>query len=192
MEFLGGLVTGYWCHWSNLRFRKKERFNTEVKEEDQVKTVADIKALTKKLIKNFTWVEDGPDQLWDAILPPPEMYKSWVENKLTVGDCDDYHSLLYHCLHNCGMECYLLSVNATKGDSGHCIMIFKLNDLWHVIDYGTVYNGFSTAQESIDNYNENYVKVYDCKPGAKVFFNGLVKYDYTKGKFKNSRVSKLK
>lgn len=192
MEFLGGLVTNYWCHWSNIRFKKKERFSTELLEDDKVKTVAEIKSLVKKLIRTFTWTADGVDQLWDAILPPPEMYKSWKENQLTVGDCDDFHSLVYHCLYNCGIECYLLSANATKGDSGHCILIFKLNDLWHVVDYGTVYNGFFTAQESIDNYNEIYLRKYDCKPGSKVFFNGLVKYDYTTGKFKNSKVSNLK
>lgn len=63
MEFLGGLVTNYWCHWSNIRFKKKERFSTELLEDDKVKTVAEIKSLVKKLIRTFTWTADGVDQL---------------------------------------------------------------------------------------------------------------------------------
>ena len=72
---------------------------------------------------------------------------------------------------------------------GHCILLFKLNDSWYINDYTRIYKGFSTPAEAIMDYNAVYPVRYQTQ---EVVFNGLVKYDYEKGKFYTVNLSELK
>lgn len=171
-------ITKWWTFWSNIRFRKSVRHSVDLMEEDKVSTVQDIKSLSRRIYKKFRYTEDGADQLWDAITPPPQNYLHYIEN-IVEDDCDGFHSTMYHCLSNSGIECYLLSI--TGIGSGHCLLIFKLNDLWHAIDYNTVYRGYDSIMESIDVYKTEYRSKYNYN--KDFLYCALVKYDYSKGKF---------
>lgn len=178
----------WWVFWSNFRFRKAVRENIEILEEDKARTISEIKSLVKKLYKKFTWTKDGIDQLGDAVTPPPQNYKHYLNGELK-DDCDGFHSLVYHCLHNSGIECYLLSVIALN--SGHCVLLMKLNNKWRVIDYTDVYNGYDTPQEAIESYNKEYVALY-TKAESEVYANSLTRYNYEIGKFKLVDAEELK
>lgn len=178
-KYFGDLFTLIWCWWSNIRFKKSERFNTSILDIDKVSNLNEIKNLVKKLYNSFIWTADDITQLGDAVTPPPETYKQYLEHPLK-DDCDGFHSLVYHCLYCSNIECYLLTVNPAKMGDGHCILVFKLNDRWHINDYNIIYNGFSTIEDAIKNYNEKYPSIYKTK---EVVYNGLVKYDYKEGKF---------
>lgn len=189
IKLIGELSMYWWCWWSNYRFRKCIRSNIGTESMDKVGTLDDLKELVKRLYHSFIWTADGIDQLGDAITPPPQNYAIYLEKPLK-DDCDGFHALVYHCLYNSGIECYLLTANPKKPSEGHCILIFYLDGKWYINDYNRVYEGFDTAIEAIRNYNEIYVEKYKCS--GPVVYNGLIEYNYEEGKFKKKNLSDLK
>ncbi len=185
IKFFGNLIQMWWCFWSNIRFKNALRFDIETKDEDKAFNLKDIRELVSKLYNKFEWTEDGIDQLWDALTPPPQTYKHYLDG-LLKDDCDGFHALVYHCLSSSDIECYLLTANTFS--SGHCVLIFRLDNKWHVNDYSYVYKGFDTIEEAIEDYNLDFPKVYNTK---EVIYNGLVEYDYTKGKYKTTSIKKI-
>lgn len=178
----------WWCSWSNVRWRKAIKFYKDIKTEDICKhDIFFIKSVIDRLFSKYNWVADGPDQLWDSISPPPQNYSHYLDGELN-DDCDGWSSLVNYVLHYSGIECYLLSVEELLG--GHCVSLFKLNDKWYVNDYLTFHGPFNNPKDAIVNYNEVYVR--DYKPKTRIFNNGILKYDYEKGKFKICSISKLK
>jgi len=177
IQLIGDLVTSIWCMWSNYRFRNTERFSKELQDDDKVSTYKDIQELIIRLYSCFIWTADDITQLGDAITPPPQNYKTYLTKPLK-DDCDGFHSLVYHCLYNSGIECYLLTANEIGG--GHCVLTFNLNDLWYVIDYNKIYGGFHDLKSTVYDYNKHYTQVYKCK---EPIYNGFVKYNYDSGKF---------
>lgn len=167
----------WWTGWSNFRFRKALKDNVLL-DEDKVKNCAEIRRLLLRLYDKFNYTDDGVDQLFDAVTPPPQNYQYYLDGEVK-DDCDGFHSLLYHCLAKSGIECYLLTVHPTKITSSHCVLLLKLNGLYRVIDYRTIYTGSSTAEEAIATYNEVYPKKYGT---PEVIYNSTIKYDYDKGK----------
>lgn len=178
----------WWPHWSNRRFRKSIRFFPYIHDVDTVSNLDQIKLQVKKLYKYFEWTADDASQLWDCIQPPTQCYSDYIGG-LLKDDCDGFHSLVHYCLHYSGIESYLLTVNPKKISDGHCILLFKLNEKWYVNDYDMVYDGFSTAKKAIADYNQKYPNLYDC---GKVIHNGLLYYNFEKGKFKGQSLKKLK
>lgn len=177
----------WWPMWSNYRWRNSTRHNIGIEPEDVVKNLRDLEKLLKKLLDKFQWTQDGPDQLYDSITPPPRNYERYREGILD-DDCDGFHSLLYHCLYNSDIECYLMSTCALK--SGHCVLVLYFEDKWHVVDYGTIYNGYISLKEAIKNYNEAYPVIYS-NAKSEVFFNGLLSYNYITGKLQSESIEKL-
>ena len=177
----------WWPFWSNIRWHKAIRTNIEILDTDKVKTVSEARQLVSKVYKKFTWTKDGADQLWDSITPPPQNYQNYLDGEIK-DDCDGFHSTIYHFLYNSDLECYLLSVIA-RGCS-HCVLIFKLGKSWYVDDYDKVYNGFSTIEAAIEDYNTKYIQMYTTK--SEVYYNSLTKFDYEKGKFKNQPFKEIK
>ena len=177
----------WWCFWSSIRFRKAIRDDIPLKEEDKVKTLKDIKFLVNRLYSKFTYTKDGVDQLGDAITPPPQNYQYYLNGELK-DDCDGFHSLVYHCLHGSGIECYLLTVTAEG--AGHCILLFKLNNKWYTIDYTSVSKGYDTAEIAVQSYNEIFPVKYKAK--SLVLFNGLVGFNYNTKCFYLSSTDMLK
>lgn len=189
IEFFGNLIISWWCWWSNHRFKKCIRSNIGTQSIDKAGTLQEVKSLVVRLYNSFIWTADGIDQLGDAIVPPPQNYATYLEQPLK-DDCDGFHSLVYHCLYNSGIECYLLTVTPSKITDGHCILIFCLDGKWHVNDYTKIYPGFNTMQEAIDDYNKDYLIKY--KISGKIIYNGLVEYDYVSEKFKRRKISDFK
>ena len=165
--------------WSNFRFRHVERHNVGIEPEDVVTSRTAIINLAKRMFKKFKYTEDGIDQLWDAICPPPYAYSVMNSKGELRDDCDGFHSLMYHCMVRNGMEAYLLLVIA-KG-AGHCVLTFRFHDIWYVLDYDSLYTGYKTLHEAVESYNASFVQVYKTK--SKVYYNGFLKYNYNKGKF---------
>jgi hypothetical protein len=60
-----------------------------------------------------------------------------------------------------------MAVNA-KG-FGHCVLVFKLDNMWHVLDYTTIHDGYLNLETSIFAYNEQVPSHYGIK--NKVFYN---------------------
>lgn len=182
VKLFGDIITSIWCMWSNYRFKNVERFSKELEEDDRVSTYKDIQELVIKLYGCFIWTADGIDQLGDAITPPPQNYKTYLERPLK-DDCDGFHSLVYHCLYNSGIKCYLLTANPIG--EGHCVLAFTLNDLWYVIDYNKIYGGYTKLQDAINRYNKEFMIVYKAK---EPIYNGLVEYNYEDGKFRRVNI----
>ena len=188
----------WWIPWSNFRFRHEERFNVAVDDEFKIfdltigKQVTShntdnryrageiLQGLAKKLYSKFEYTNDGADQLWDAVLPPPYAYKQFSNNEKYKEDCDGFHSLLLNCLHATGIPAYLTVVWA-RG-SGHCVLVCHLGGFWYLVDYTNVYSVDGQLSELIEKYNEEFVKIYKgCK--SKVLYNCFLGYNYKKGKF---------
>ena len=179
-KIFGPIAMRYWTHWSNARFADTTRTNLSLlaQEDTNIKTWSDIHKLLLRLFSKYTWTEDGADQLWDAITPPPQNYSNYLSGGV-FDDCDGFHSLLHYPLSCNGFEAYLLSVS-TLG-SGHCTLLLRLEDKWCVIDYASVYPAFDTPAEAIADYASVYPKKYGSK--FPIWFCGLISYDYTEGKF---------
>ncbi len=185
VKFFCDIFNRFWVHWSNLRFRKSCRFDNSLDDEDVVLNWDHINSLVNRLYDNFKYKKDSIDQLGDAVIPPSEAYRKYrmaklFDTKHFKDDCDGFHSLVYHCLKNSGIKCYLLCVNA-KG-CGHCVCVFKYKDVWHVCDYTTFIGLEVHLKDAIKHYNSYFEDCYSG--GKKVFYNCLLKYDYKKGKFK--------
>lgn len=176
----------FWPAWSNFRWKKSVHGDVMIEEEEKIKTIPDIRRTACNIYSKFNYEEDGLDELGDSVVPPPQNYLNYKEGTL-CDDCDGFHSTMYHFMHGSNIECYLLSVNAIG--CGHCVILFKLDDLWRVCDYTSVTEGHSTAAAAISSYDEIFEKVYQTK--SKVFYNGLTKYDYLDGKFKAQSIESL-
>jgi len=184
-KIICNIAISWWCWWSNTRFKNKKRKNTGVLSEDVVSNLDDIKLLTKKLKKSFTYTDDSYDQLWDAIVPPPQLYEDYVGG-LVKDDCDGFHALLSYCLFNNKIYCCLLTANTPK--DGHCILLFYFEKKWYVADYTKIYCGYETIEETIVEYNKIYKEVYKT---SNVVMNGLLKYDYDKQQFVKMNLKKI-
>lgn len=186
-KVIGNACISWWCFWSNIRFKKAIRKNIALLDEDkQIKSIIDITKIVDNVYKKFKWTSDGIDQLFDAITPPPQNYQHYVDG-LLKDDCDGFHSSVYHILHNNNLLCCLLTTNAING--GHCVLLFKFENKWYINDYKRIYGGNIDIEKTIKDYNEIYQKLYKSK---KVLYNGLVRYDYEKGKFYKETLKNLK
>ena len=180
----------FWVPWSNFRYRKEERHSKELLPRHRVSSLSDIQKLARVIYRDFKYTKDGPDLLWDAVCPPPYAYEELLSGDPFRDDCDGFHSLLYHCLTQSGIPCYLLIVNAPGG--GHCVLTFYFEHCWHVLDYTSLYTNYPTAtlSDTIAEYADTYVTVYHKKGPA--YFTGLLSYDYESGKFRYVDVSDRK
>ena len=182
--FFAWIAIKWWCFWSNIRFSDSTK-SAKVEEDDICFTPEGIREQSKKVYKKFKYTNDGADQLWDAIVPPPQNYINYRDGYV-YDDCDGFHSTMYHCVKN-SIEgsCYLLS--AVGHNAGHCLMAFWLNG-WYILDYTKLYDPKESLEEAISIYNESYKSIY----GGDVWFNALVEYNYSTGKFSAVKVSDAK
>ena len=177
---VGPLAMRYWCHWSNRHFKNTIRLDqTLLQPEDRVTGITTLNRVLSKLYRTFRYTKDGVDQLYDAITPPPQLYVNYMQGEVKE-DCDGFHSLLHYVLSMSNIECYLLTVNAYR--AGHCVLICKLKDQWHVVDYRKVYAAFDTMEEAVADYNDLFL-INNNVDDYEVSFNGLVDYNYETGKF---------
>ena len=185
------LLHTWWIFWSNHRWKDVERLDASIDEKlDDIKlkpleSLDDIKVMTKNMYKKFEWTADGPDQLFDSMCPPPYNYKR-VKEGILKDDCDGYHALMYQILHANNIECYLLSV--VDWLWGHCILLFKFDGKWHTMDYTSIQEAYDTGKEAIKAYTDDYAQ--RCRR-KYLDTNGLVEYDYEKGKWKNKPIDSL-
>ena len=187
MSIFHKFVNHLWVFWSNIRWKKSERFYKEILEEDShITTIKSMGEVVNRVYRKFKYTSDGADQLWDCITPPPQNYLHYVNGELK-DDCDGWASIMHFILHYNNIESYVLSVEESW--DGHCVCLFKLNDKWHINDYNDIHKGFDTPSEAIQNYNEHYAKVYN--PKTPVCYNGIIKYNFEKGKFKLVDLNKL-
>ena len=187
IKFLHKIGNLWWCFWSNIRWRKSNRFYDEILPEDlTIHSIDTMRKVVNRIYAKFKYTADGADQLWDCITPPPANYEHYVNGELK-DDCDGWASVMNYVLHKNNIEAYILS--AEEIGDGHCICLFKLNDLWHINDYNSIHKGFKSVTECIEDYNKIYEESY--KPKTPVYYNGIIKYDYQKGKFKLINIKRL-
>lgn len=179
-NFFHKIVNHLWVFWSNIRWHKSARFYNEILPEDSnLKTIKAIQETVSRVYSKFKYTADKADQLWDCVTPPPQNYKHYVEDQIK-DDCDGWAAVMHYVFYKNDIESYILSVEE-KWD-GHCVCLFKFKHKWYINDYNSIHEGFYDMNEAINNYNEIYAKEY--KPKTPVCHNGLVKYDFEKGKFK--------
>lgn len=176
----------WWPFWSNRRWRKAVKEDIEIEEEDRVWDYESLKKVANQIYKKFRYTHDGVDQLFDSIVPPPQNYINY-RHDLVYDDCDGFHSTLYHCLHRSNIECYLLTANAIG--AGHCILLYKLNAKWGVVDYTSVKPMEDTPEVAIKEYNKTFPSRYGAK--SEVLYNGLVEFDYKEKKFRYKEIEEL-
>lgn len=168
----------WWIPWSNFRFRKEERHSIEVWKCHSITTMNDILKIAREMYKNFEYTNDGADQLWDAVCPPPYAYIKITASGKLKEDCDGFHSLMYHILSCNNIPCYLTIVYAKK--AGHCVLFFKYNEEWCILDYTSLFIGTS-LEDVLNHYNKSFVTKYSAK--SDVLFNCFLGYNYKKGKY---------
>ena len=178
-KFFLDIINRIWVHWSNLRYRRCVRHSTDIHVSDKVYSIEDIKIKVNMLYEEFKYTKDGIKELGDAVLPPCEAYSRYLKGTFK-DDCDGFHSLVYHCLSNSGVTCYLLTV-ITGLSKNHCVLVFNFKNKWYVNDYTSVYGGYDSLEKAIEDYNSTYSIHYRAK---KVKYNCFLRYDYLKGKFK--------
>lgn len=176
----------WWPWWSNTHWNSSKEDDLPIADEDIVTGVVSLRRECMRLYEKFSWTGDGIEELFDSILPPPQAYRKSLAGQI-VDDCDGFHSVVYHVLSKSGFESYLLTAH-TRSVS-HCALLCKIDEMWHVCDYFTVYPGFETAAEAIEDYNKNFVEVYQAK--GEVFYNALIKYNYNKGKLRSTSLEEI-
>ena len=178
-KLIASLSTKFWCWWSNRHFKDAIRVDTTLLlEEDKLTLMKEIRQAISRLFSKFKYTKDGPEQLWDAVTPPPQNYKHYLDGELK-DDCDGFHSLVHYVLSMNNIKAYLLSVKAFG--AGHCVLLFTFKNKWYVNDYYSIYGPYATPAEAVADYNEKFAKIYKTK--SEVLFNAIVNYDYIKGLF---------
>lgn len=175
----------WWPIWSNIRWKKESKIVIEFDPNDKISKFDDIGLLCRRLYSNYEWTKDGIDQLFDSICPPQYNYFRYKTGKLK-DDCDGFHALVYYCLKQSGVNCYLLSVCSLG--SGHCVLLFEYDDGWYVVDYYSVMSPSFTAADAIKKYNKVFSEKYHARP---VIFNALLSYNFDKNKFSAHKTTKI-
>lgn len=154
--------------WSNLFWHiKKPKLDVEFrlcdyKHKDE--TISEfLLKISKRLMEHFTYTHDGVEQLGDTTPPPPYAYYQFTLGDL-ADDCDGYHSALYHIAHMNNIECRLYTIISYSNSYGHCVLAFKEDNIWKILDYRTIYTIFLANPhyaELTDNHYIQYARVYN-------------------------------
>ncbi|MBO7732406.1 MAG: hypothetical protein J6S67_07630 [Methanobrevibacter sp.] len=187
VNFFSKIINKFWWpHWSNLRWSKLVTEDPPLQPEDIITDIESLQSVCKRLYEKFVWAHDGIDELFDAVMPPPMVYKEYLDGSI-IDDCDGFHSTLYHMVAKSGYRCFLLCVLAHK--KGHCVLLCQINDKWYVCDYTRIYAGVDNPMDAINEYNAEYVQLYHAD--SDVFYDGLTLYDYDSSKFRSYKIGDI-
>ena len=184
-----------WGLWSNLRWCKAKKVYplqpVDLISKRDITCSYDVikfcKEAATRIHSNFTWTEDGIDQLKDAIRPPAQCYSDAINSHLD-DDCDGFHSALYHIMSQTsllelGLKPYLLSITDRYGRGAHCFFIARNIDGKIFIQDYRQSTWFDTADQNEvvskvkQQYNETYEDAlitfytYDINKGFTIIKN---------------------
>lgn len=162
-----------WIFWSNIRWRNSRKDvpfqnGDKIKENETIEFY--VKRISSMLLEMFNYKHDGPDQLYDTIPPPSEMYARYLENNYS-DDCDGFHSGLSYFLHNSNIEHKILLIDSLHNSFAHCVLEYYDGKQWKVCDYDYQMTKEVAIEYYKDRCNGDFL-VYDYE------------YDYSKNKFR--------
>lgn len=181
------LIAMFWCNvwrnfWSWIRWHKYTKIESMPVPEVNDKN---LRTTLFRRYSRYQWTADGIDELGDSFRPPQynfnESEKAVMDSSAGPlrGDCDDYHSMVYHILKNNGYNVALITVVTKPFTKSHTMTVIRdVNEStreisYRVIDYTAVKGPFSTLQEFVDQYS------------LPVRYWCLQAYNYDKGKYYN-------
>lgn len=167
--------------WSNLRWCRHRKDESEAIPEVNADN---LNSVLREVYNNFEWTMDDWTQLFDSVCPAPYIYNQYVEaeknNTVFHGDCDDYHTVIYHILKNSGYDVALIAVATKPIQQSHtmCAIKEKIEEngvektVYRVIDYTTIRGPYTSLQDFVDDYH------------YPVRYWSLDQWDYNKKKFR--------
>lgn len=152
------VVIKIWLHVSNLMWGKGDDI---VPFYDYYNGTAHpihwIQDKAAKMYKKFKYTSDG---VLDNIIPPHTAYQKAYADKL-YDDCDGFHALMYHILHenqkaleieDIALFCVIPLELKTLFQS-HVVLAFKKDGIWYVLDYRYLYHwNKPTLIETMNDY----------------------------------------
>ena len=188
-NFIIKIVNWMWVMWSNLRWGKAKKIypllSIDLISKKDIHCSYDVikfcKEAATRIYSNFTWTDDGIDQLKDAIRPPAQCYSDAIDSHLNE-DCDGFHSALYHIMSQTsllelGLKPYLLSITDRYGRAGHCFFIARnIDGNIFIQDYNqSTWFNTKDENEAVQKIKEQYKETYEDA------FIGFYTYDLNKG-----------
>ena len=135
--------------------------------------ILSIRGFMMKLIvlykNNFIYKKDFIDELHS----PAQCCKNLIDGKLR-DDCDGWSAAVYHIIQENGFRCYLVTTIYNNG--GHCFVLFKYTDGYHIIDYTDITDAFCTIND-VENY------IINSKYNGTYLFHNYLIYDYNNHKY---------
>ena len=184
-EFFIRIFGAFWTKclrnfWSMIRWCKLRK---EVSEPVVKVDESNLKSTINDVYAHFKWTMDDWTQLFDSMKPAPHLYNEYLTMKETpeddrvLGDCDDFHTIVYHILKNNGYDVALITVVTDPIKESHTMCVIKDTGKdgkvsYRVVDYTRVKGPFESIEEFIDGYYPTVC--YWC----------LDRYDYEKNRFR--------
>lgn len=167
--------------WSNLRWCRHRKDESEAIPEVNADN---LNSVLREVYNNFEWTMDDWTQLFDSVCPAPYIYNKYVEAEKTnsdfFGDCDDYHTVIYHILKNNGYDVALITVATKPINNSHtmCAIKEKIEEngvektVYRIVDYTSLRGPYTSLQDFVDDYR------------YPVRYWKLDQWDYNKKKFR--------
>ena len=117
------------------------------------------------------------EEVYDITVP--ETHNFLLDAGVFVHNCDDYHSVAYHILHENGYNVASITIATNPASDSHTMVIYRDTDGCLVlVNYSVLrkYDKDKTVQDVIDDYN----RIYKYKPE---YYWTLHKYDYDKHEY---------
>lgn len=165
--------------WSNLRWCKQRK---EVSRDIVTVNDNNLRSVLSNINSHFDWTMDDWTQLFDSVCPAPYIYNRYLEAKENntdfTGDCDDYHTVVYHILKNNGYDVALITLVTKPFTQSHTMCAIRDVDKngrvsYRVVDYSQVKGPYSTLDSFVEDYS------------LPVRYWHLDRYNYEKNKFES-------
>lgn len=178
-----------WCDylkpfWSKIRWCKKRQVVSREVSEQVTSDISSVRSLCSKVCSRFEWTMDDISQLFDSLRPCEYLYQLYCNANYDdplKDDCDGYHSLIYHILHENGFDCCILTIVTNPIRDSHTMTLYKVNGCYYLINYTSVRKyETNNIQEIVDDYNNRN------QYGKEHYWN-TQRYDYIKKSFYNER-----
>ena len=180
-----GFVAMVWLRyikpsWSHFRWRDRLAGDT-LPVPKNIITRADIQSFLNECYPVFDWTMDDITQLTDTFYPLPYIYNEYYDAKKAgggnkfKGDCDDYHSVVWHVLNYNSIDCALITLVTKPFTKSHTMCAYKATEggrtVYYVIDYNWIRGVYTSLEDFVNAYK------------LPVRYWQLDKYDYGKRKF---------
>lgn len=189
MNTFMSIVMQLWLSFSNLFWRRKNNAIIPFYDYYDGKTppVTWVRKKGTEMMTRFNYTYDKIEN----IITPPLAYKRAYDDVLN-DDCDGFHALMFHILHQNYEELKLqdlalfcmIPLELKPMFSSHIVLAFKYEDIWYVLDYDVIYTWkCKTLNELMQQYWERYFH-FVVKAKTDKHYCTPFEYDYISNKWK--------